>query len=150
VVFQASQRRVRVQKQAAADTAKEQVTAMSSKCSHQLQDKLDGMRAENSKLLGRLADITSKWQATVVENAALNAQNGDVQAQLGEMQHAVAMLQRERDELRRALQQQRPAQCQQQQMQLAMLQQQQQQQVAWTPVDHGHAHGAAAGQWAHW
>jgi TolA-binding protein len=117
------------------------------------------MRCENSKLLGRLADITTKWQATVVENAALNAKNGEAQAQLGEMQHALAMMQRERDELRRALQQQQqqqPAMCQQQQsrqMQLAMLQQQQQE-VAWAPVDVGHngvaPHAAGAGHWAPW
>jgi predicted nuclease with TOPRIM domain len=85
---------------------------ISSKCSA-LQDKVDAIRSENSKLLGRLADITTKWQATVVENAALNAKNGEAQAQLGEMQHALAMMQRERDELRRALQQQQqqPALC---------------------------------------
>jgi hypothetical protein len=143
-----------------------QVSALSSKCTA-LQVKVKSLRDDHSKLLGRLADVTSKWQATVVENAALNAKNGELQAQLGEVQHAVAMLQREREELRRMLQKQQPALCQQQQqqqqhsrqMQLAMFQQQQQQQqqqqVAWVPgAEHVHSgvlhHAAGAAHWAQW
>ncbi|WIA20420.1 hypothetical protein OEZ85_004833 [Tetradesmus obliquus] len=151
---QANERRLR-QKQADASNAKEQVASLSAKVAS-LQAKLDSQRGETSQLLARLADVTSKWQATVLENASLNAKNGELQAQLGEVQHAAAMVQRERDELRRALQQQ-PALCAQvqqqqhsRQMQLALLQQQQQQ-VAWAaPGEHGVHHAAGAAHWAQW
>jgi chromosome segregation ATPase len=96
------------------------VSALSSKCAS-LQVTVDRLRDDHNKLLGRLADVTSKWQATVVENAALNAKNGELQQSLLAAQQAVAAMQREREELRCALQQQQQAAlCQQQQQQVAL------------------------------
>lgn len=128
---------------------------LSSLCSKnaELQEKVAALRTDHSTLLHRLAHVTGKWQATVVENAQLNQENGRVSAQLAQLQHQLAMAQQEVQLLRHTMQQQQQQQpmhhqqrCMQQQAVLMHQHCQQQQQQ--------HAAGvlevdvwAAAGEW---
>ncbi|KAF8055484.1 hypothetical protein HT031_006743 [Scenedesmus sp. PABB004] len=58
------------------------------------QAKLDDMRAAHASLLARLSDVTAKWQATVVDNARLHRDSGELAAQLAAATQRVQQLQR--------------------------------------------------------
>jgi predicted nuclease with TOPRIM domain len=71
-----------------------------------LEQWLSALRCDHNSLLGRLAEVTGKWQATVAQNQQLHQHNGNLQAQLADAQQQLAMLQRECSQYRQLMQQQ--------------------------------------------
>jgi hypothetical protein len=69
-----------------------QVTALLDQNS-ELQQRVDQQRCEHASMLGRMADVTSKWQATVAENARLNAALSAAKAEAAELQQLLMQFQ---------------------------------------------------------
>lgn len=51
-----------------------------------LQRRLDTLQENHTSMLQRMADVTSKWQATVAENAQLHAALAAATAELAQLQ----------------------------------------------------------------
>jgi predicted nuclease with TOPRIM domain len=82
-----------------------QLAAASNKAAA-LEKQLSTLRSDHNLLLGRLSEVTGKWQATVAQNQQLHQHNGNLQAQLADAQQQLAMLQREFLRYKTLLQQQ--------------------------------------------
>jgi hypothetical protein len=52
----------------------------------ELQHRLDQQRTDHANMLTRTADVTAKWQATVAENARLNAALGAATEEVAALQ----------------------------------------------------------------
>ncbi|KAF8055470.1 hypothetical protein HT031_006729 [Scenedesmus sp. PABB004] len=78
---QATQQRLRKRRRDDGAQTKQELSELADKAGA-LQARLDEMRAAHASLLARLSDVTAKWQATVVDNARLHRDNGELAAQL--------------------------------------------------------------------
>jgi len=65
------------------------------------RDKLEVLRMENSDLLVRMTDVTSKWRHSVAENAGLTQALGSLQQQLANLEHSLTTCQHELNNLRK-------------------------------------------------
>ncbi|KAF6250617.1 hypothetical protein COO60DRAFT_1705646 [Scenedesmus sp. NREL 46B-D3] len=64
----------------------------------ELQQRLDEQRTEHGKTIVRMADVTAKWQATVAENARLNAALTAAKMEAAELQQLLLQCQQQQQQ----------------------------------------------------
>jgi dynactin complex subunit len=64
----------------------------------ELQQRVDAQRSEHATMLARMADVTSKWQATVAENARLNAALSAAKSEAAELQQLLMQCQQQQQQ----------------------------------------------------
>lgn len=97
------QRRLRQKRQQDADDTTQSLAHVTQKAA-ELQARHAALSSDHSALLGRLADATRKWQATVATNQQLHQANSSLQALLAEAQQQLAALQQECRQYRQLMQ----------------------------------------------